>query len=231
VRHDQIFGYRESQPEWSQSIAANHILPEDLPAFEDAFARSSRTGDLFFEARVRWPDQSIHWIAATGRTVYDDEARPVRLAGVVADITERKETEMRLIAAKVEAERANVAKSKFLAAASHDLRQPVQSLTLLLSLVEGQVTDRPKAAKYVEMANASMASLNGLLAGILDISRLDAGVVTTTFASVDLGELISRLACEYAESRRVRPRIAQRAARVAGVHRRRLARAYPAQSS
>ena len=48
------------------------------------------------------------------------------------------------------------------------------------------------------MANASMASLNGMLTGILDISRLDAGVIAPAIASVDLGELVDRLAREYA---------------------------------
>ena len=106
---------------------------------------------------------------------------------------------MELALAKAAAERANLAKSKFLAAASHDLRQPVQSLTLLLSVIERQVADKPKAANLVNLASASLASLNGMLTGILDISRLDAGVVTPTLASVDLGELVDRLAGEYAE--------------------------------
>jgi signal transduction histidine kinase/ActR/RegA family two-component response regulator len=97
-----------------------------------------------------------------------------------------------------EAERANLAKSKFLAAASHDLRQPVQSLTLLLSVIGRQVANMPKAANTVEMAKASTASLNAILTGMLDISRLDAGVITPSFASVDLGELVHRLALEYA---------------------------------
>jgi signal transduction histidine kinase/CheY-like chemotaxis protein len=101
-------------------------------------------------------------------------------------------------AAMTEAERANLAKSKFLATASHDLRQPVQSLTLLLSVVGRQVAGMPKAANTVEMAKASMASLNAMLTGMLDISRLDAGVVTPAFTSVDLGELVHRLALEYA---------------------------------
>jgi signal transduction histidine kinase len=100
--------------------------------------------------------------------------------------------------ASSEAERANLAKSKFLAAASHDLRQPVQSLTLLLSVIGRQVAEMPKAASMVEMAKASMASLNAILTGMLDISRLDAGVITPAFASVDLGELVNRLALEYA---------------------------------
>ena len=126
-----------------------------------------------------------------------DEARFDGVVFVI-DITERKQAEMALAVAKAEAERANLAKSKFLAAASHDLRQPVQSLTLLLSALERQVADRPKAAKLVDMANASMASLSGMLTGILDISRLDAGVITPSYASVDLGDLVDRLALEYA---------------------------------
>ena len=115
----------------------------------------------------------------------------------VIDISERKQAEQALALAKAEAERANVAKSKFLAAASHDLRQPVQSLTLLLSAVEGQVKDKPRAASAVEMAKSAVDSLNGLLTGILDISKLEAGVVTPILGDVNLGELVDRVAKEY----------------------------------
>ena len=114
------------------------------------------------------------------------------------DVTERLAIEKSLKEAKDEAERANIAKSKFLAAASHDLRQPVQSLILLLSAIKGQVEDMPRTAKSVEMAKSAVDSLNRLLTGILDISKLDAGVVAPTIASVNIGELIDRLAKEYA---------------------------------
>jgi PAS domain S-box-containing protein len=126
-----------------------------------------------------------------------DEARGDGVAMII-DITARKQAEKALMLAKLEADSANLAKSKFLASASHDLRQPVQSLTLLLSAIERHVKDKPKAAHMVSMANASMASLNGMLTGILDISRLDAGVITPEIASVDIGDLIGRLAREYA---------------------------------
>jgi PAS domain S-box-containing protein len=116
----------------------------------------------------------------------------------VIDISERKQAEQALALAKAEAERASVAKSKFLAAASHDLRQPVQSLTLLLNLIKGQVKDKPKTAGAVDMAKSAVDSLSGLLTGILDISKLDAGVVAPELASVNLGEIIDRLAKEYA---------------------------------
>ena len=66
-----------------------------------------------------------------------------------------------LASAKAEAERANLAKSKFLASASHDLRQPVQSLVLLISLVEKQVRADAKATETVAMMKNALGRLNG----------------------------------------------------------------------
>jgi signal transduction histidine kinase/DNA-binding response OmpR family regulator len=122
--------------------------------------------------------------------------------GRYAAVTLRDETELArdakaLVRAKAEAERANLAKSKFLASASHDLRQPVQSLTLLMAVMKRQVADRPKASAAVQMAETSIKSLIEMLTGFLDISRLDAGVVHPVLASVDLGEVVARLASEY----------------------------------
>jgi PAS domain S-box-containing protein len=115
------------------------------------------------------------------------------------DISVEKATEAELVNAKAEAERANQAKSKFLAAASHDLRQPVQSLVLLLAVTERQVAGQAKTIETVKMMRAAVDGLHGLLTSVLDISRLDAGVVAPVAESVDLGALVSRLATEYAQ--------------------------------
>lgn len=93
LRHDQMFGYSEPQPHWGQAIAERHVLDEDKPIFRQAFREALKTGVLSFEARVRWPDGSIHWIAPLGRTYYGEGGRAVRMAGVVADLTERKHAE------------------------------------------------------------------------------------------------------------------------------------------
>lgn len=93
LRHDQIFGYQELQDDWGVEIALRHMLAEDRPIAERAFAQAPRTGVLSFEARVRWPDKSVHWISALGRTYYDDEGQPVRMAGVVGDVTDRNRVE------------------------------------------------------------------------------------------------------------------------------------------
>jgi signal transduction histidine kinase/CheY-like chemotaxis protein len=77
-------------------IALQHIVPEDRAMARAAHDRAEQTGVLSYEARVRWPDGSLHWIAPRGRMQYDSAGRPVRIAGVVADITARKEAEQAL---------------------------------------------------------------------------------------------------------------------------------------
>jgi PAS domain S-box-containing protein len=93
LRHDQIFGYDTPQPAWGREIARRHIVDEDRPLFDDAFERAMATGTLDFEARVRWPDASIHWMAARGRFYFDQNGRPTRGAGVNFDITRRRQAE------------------------------------------------------------------------------------------------------------------------------------------
>jgi PAS domain S-box-containing protein len=90
LRHDQIFGYTSPQAEWGKEIARRHIVEQDREIFDEAFARAAVTGKLDFEARVRWPDGSIHWMAARGRFYFDKAGQPTRGAGVNYDITQRK---------------------------------------------------------------------------------------------------------------------------------------------
>jgi PAS domain S-box-containing protein len=119
-------------------------------------------------------------------------------AGTFRDITALVEGNRALATAKAEAERANMSKSRFLAAASHDLRQPVQSLLLLLAVIERQAADQPKILEVARMMRMAVDGLHGLLNSVLDISRLDAGVVAPLAECVDLGEVVSKLTTEYA---------------------------------
>ncbi|MGE5505111.1 MAG: PAS domain S-box protein [Actinomycetota bacterium] len=99
--------------------------------------------------------------------------------------------------ARDEAERANRAKSTFLAAASHDLRQPVQAMVLLNAALAARLEGHP-AAEIVTRLSASVNALQMLLEGLLDVSRLDAGVVEASPTDIPVGELLNRLCSEYA---------------------------------
>lgn len=94
------------------------------------------------------------------------------------------------------AEKANRDKSSFLAAASHDLRQPIHSLSLFTSAITKEVhTDRGKAL-LTNIDNANQVMLD-LLNSLLDISKLDAGVITPTFQQLEISTLIKTIADEY----------------------------------
>jgi PAS domain S-box-containing protein len=125
------------------------------------------------------------------------EDTPYEAYSIFSDITESMESHKALAEAKAEAERANLAKSKFLAAASHDLRQPAQTLVLLLSVLESQVVKNPQAAKTLDMMKTVLDGLSTLLSGMLDLSRLDAGVMIPKMTSFDVGNLVNRLVHEF----------------------------------
>jgi two-component system, sensor histidine kinase len=106
---------------------------------------------------------------------------------LVAELTVKKE----------EAERANVAKSRFLAAASHDLRQPLHALNLLVSTLTGKV-QHPETRQVVDEINLSVEALESLFNALLDISKLDAGIVTAERTDYAVQLLFEKLQREYA---------------------------------
>ena len=119
------------------------------------------------------------------------------ISSVIRDVTERKRMEDEIIAARREAERANKANSAFLAAASHDLRQPVQALSLLNGALRRTITDE-RALEMVDSQQHSLTAMTNLLNSLLDISRLDAGAVTPELEDFPIQRLIDRLSDEFA---------------------------------
>jgi two-component system, sensor histidine kinase len=97
---------------------------------------------------------------------------------------------------KALAEEANLAKSRFLASASHDLRQPVHALSVLVGALRSHQMDAP-ARGLLDHLDASVRALSGLFGGLLDISRLDAGVVEAHRESFALQPIIDRVCRDY----------------------------------
>ena len=178
-------------------------------------SREKVLGNSFFQVFPEIYDSPVH---ANFRRVMDERATlqfetilpglkrwifysayPTREGGFSVyfrDISEQKKIETEFAEARNAAERANKAKSRFLAAASHDLRQPVQSLALLMGLAERQFAANPEARATIDMMQKSLDGLNSLLNAILDISRFDAGLEAHP-EPVDLGAMLRHLALEY----------------------------------
>lgn len=90
------------------------------------------------------------------------------------------------------AEQANMAKSSFLAAASHDLRQPVHALSMFVGALRSRRMDKV-ARGLVDHIDQSVTAMDGLFASLLDISKLDAGVITPRIEPVAIRPLLERL--------------------------------------
>ena len=161
-----------------------------------AAARKTSGNDIAF--RIQHRDGSLRWAAVSYQSLYDDEGRWLGYRTSVRDFTERKRSEEAIRAAHEEAARANRAKGQFLAAASHDLRQPLQAANLFLAALKSQDLD---ARQQETAANIDMAlrATNDLLDSLLDMSRLDAGVLQPQFRDFRLQPVVEKLVGEFVE--------------------------------
>jgi signal transduction histidine kinase len=94
--------------------------------------------------------------------------------------------------ARARAEQANRVKSQFLAAASHDLRQPLHALSLYSASLRGRVFDA-EAGRMVDGIQSNIDAMEGLFEGLLDVSRLEAGTITPVLGAVSVCALFDRL--------------------------------------
>jgi PAS domain S-box-containing protein len=93
-RFDEIFGFKHKA---SRSEYVTRIHPDDHKIRLSAHQRALITGMLYYEARVVWPDQSIHWVRTEGKVYYDADNTPLRLLGTMIDITHQRNAKDELI--------------------------------------------------------------------------------------------------------------------------------------
>jgi len=134
------------------------------------------------------------------RRVLPYRTRNRGVEGVVitfTDITERRRVKRALEQAKQQAERANAAKSRFLAAASHDLRQPLQTLHLLQGLL-AKVVKGEGTQKLIARFDQTLAGMSSMLNTLLDINQIDSGAVRVEKVTFRIGDLFDVLRDEFA---------------------------------
>ena len=147
------------------------------------------------EREVETPDGS--WYI---RRILPYRTQNDRVEGVVityTDITERRRATDAMEAAKRQADHANVAKSRFLAAASHDLRQPLQTLALIHGLL-AKTVEGENARKVIARLEKTVAAMSGMLNALLDINQIEAGAVKAEKTSFPINDLLRHLGDEFA---------------------------------
>ena len=119
------------------------------------------------------------------------------VAAAIRDMTERRAINDALVAAREEADRANMAKTRFLATASHDLRQPLQTIRLLNASLLTMTLADPGTNDLLQRQESAIDSASRLLNALLDITRLESGAIEPNLAAVSLVDLFGDLQREF----------------------------------
>ncbi|NYZ16699.1 PAS domain S-box protein [Azospirillum sp. RWY-5-1] len=197
---ERIFGYAAAEV-LGRNVSM--LMPPPYRQEHDEYvARYLRTG----EARIIGIGREVQGRHKDGRVfpvelaVGEGNLAGQRLfAGVLRDITDRKRAESALRTAKEEAERAALSKAKFLAAAGHDLRQPVQSLMFYAAALSARLPEGSERAMVTDMEGA-IGALKSLLDSLLEVARLDAGVETASPVAFPADALLAPLPADYADA-------------------------------
>jgi PAS domain S-box-containing protein len=94
-RYLEILGHKKGEILNHQEII-KHLHPDDLQIREAAFKTAFDTGQLHYETRIIWNDESLHWIEGKGKVFYDEAGKPLKMLGTVRDITEEKNYQQQL---------------------------------------------------------------------------------------------------------------------------------------
>lgn len=186
---------------WSNEEATGRklhdLLKTEFPEHMERLAQEYLIANKVWKAEIcqhRKDGQTI-WLLSTVSILEDETGHTIGSVTVNHDISRRKQIENALTLAKVEAEKANRSKSRFLAATSHDMRQPLAALSLYVDLLKQRFTQ--DNSEIMTNIGYCIDSLTELLTDLLDISKLDAGVIVPTLANFAINDLLNALLSIY----------------------------------
>ena len=119
------------------------------------------------------------------------------VAAAIRDMTERRAINDALVAAREEADRANMAKTRFLAAASHDLRQPLQTIRLLNASLLTLTPETAEQHELLRRQETAIDSASRMINSLLDITRLESGAVEPHLSPINLISVYGNLKREF----------------------------------
>jgi PAS domain S-box-containing protein len=189
---ENVLGY--TAQEWLEHPSPLGTLahPDDLPAVRAAEEESLQTGEpLHAEYRMKSKDGRWVWILDEAAVVRDEQGTPLFMQGVMYDMTERKEVEERLVAL-------DRLKNTLLHTLSHDLKEPLTAILGAASTLErlDHTLEEDERKHLLQTLVGRTKGMNTLLTDLLDLDRLDQGIIEPRRFPVDLGHLTRELVAQ-----------------------------------
>jgi PAS domain S-box-containing protein len=192
---DRLCGLPVGQTVRTLDVFLEMVHPDDRARVIQHCDHCAREGaDFAMEFRIVWPDGSVRWLDAHGRSFCDEAGRPLYMTGASVDVTPQKTNAIALQHAKDEAERASRAKDDFLATLSHELRTPLTAILGWSRMINmpglraGLIEEGMKSIERNARAQAQ------LVEDLLDISRIISGKLEVKLGPMDLAALIEAAA-------------------------------------
>lgn len=167
----------------------NLLHPEDyekaMQAMRDHLEGKRATYEI--EYRIKCKSGDYFWFYDRGSIVERDrEGKPLRLTGIVLNITDRKKTEEALFKAKEKAEHSNLYKTNFLANICHEIRTPLSGIIGFSELLKESLLSEKERISYLDTINSSSLDLLKLTEDLVDLSRLETGMINISEEDINL---------------------------------------------
>jgi PAS domain S-box-containing protein len=185
VANDQLYrlyGYEPGELSPTFEVWKTLVHPEDRPLVDKMLAERCRGNCLKgpTELRVRVKSGQWIWVASIGEVVERDaQGKPLRFLGVHFDIDQLKRVQQQLAEALQAAEAANLSKSQFLANMSHEIRTPMTAILGYAELLLDPEISTHLRMEYIQTIRRNGEHLLDILNSILDLSKIEAGELTT----------------------------------------------------
>jgi two-component system, sensor histidine kinase and response regulator len=193
---ERVLGYTPEEWLAHPHPMGSFVNADDLDAVWEEEERSMREGDTFrAEYRMRAKDGRWVWILDEAIAVRDEQGRPFVLQGTMFDITERKRAEDELAGALERLQALDRLKNTLLHTLSHDLKAPLTAILGAASTLErlGDDLSKEERLALLRTLEARSKGMNALLADLLDLDRLDHGIMEPRRFPMDLGELVAKM--------------------------------------
>lgn len=195
--YEALFGRRCEEAIEKPLSWVDVVHPDDRSRVEAGLAELAKTGFFHDEFRIVRPDGSERWVLDRAFPVRSPTGDIVRIVGLVEDITARKQAEeaARRLAeeqmSRAAAEAAVHARDEVLAIISHDLRNPLSTITVAAQAM--QMEEHQDDRHFAAMIERAAKHMTRLVNDLLDASRVEAGRLSVDLQPLDLGQIVSEV--------------------------------------